>query len=166
MNIITLILNSNLINFIIVAGFLVWVIKKVDLAGIIAKKGAEIAESVKNSEDEKKIKQNHLGEIKVKVSNVREEAGKIVSDGEQIAKSLSDSIGSEADKHAEDLHNKALIAMEHHKQLVTGELTAQVAGAAFYIAEEHIKQAMDDRLHSKYIDEFIENLSEQEIQSL
>ena len=158
LNTLNIILHSNLLNFIIVIIFLVWVIRKVDLAALIAKKQADIAEMIKNADDEKQIKQNHLAVTQNKVSNVKQEMLKIIDDGEQVANNLSDSILDDAEKQAADMHKKAVISVANQKQVVTGEVMAKITDAAFFIAEEHIKQAIDERLHRKYIDEFINNL--------
>ena len=75
---INIILHSNLLNFIIVIIFLIWVIRKANLSELIAKKQAEIAEMIKNAIEEKNIKQNQLLITKTKVSNVKQEALKII----------------------------------------------------------------------------------------
>ena len=155
---INIILHSNLLNFIIVIIFLIWVIRKVNLSDLIAKKQAEIAEMIKNAIEEKNIKQNQLLVTKTKVSNVKQEVLKIIDEGEQVANNLSDSIMEDAEKQAEDMHKKAVMSVNNEKQVVTCEVRAKITGAAFYIAEEDIKQAIDERLHRKYIDEFINDL--------
>jgi len=157
-NAMNIVLHSNLLNFIIVIVFLVWVIRKVDLASLIAKKQTEIAELIKNAVDEKKIKQNQLLVTKTKVSNVKQEMLKIIDEGEQVADNLSDSIMNDAEKQAEDMRKKAVMNLSNEKQVVSGEVKTKITGAAFYIAEKHIKQAIDERLHKKFIDEFINNL--------
>ena len=83
---------------------------------------------------------------------------KIVDEGEQIAGNLSESIISDAKKQAEDMHNKAVISVGNEKQLVSRDVIEKITGAAFFIAEEHIKNSIDDRLHKKYINEFINEL--------
>jgi len=153
-----LILHSNLFNFLIVILFIVWVIKKANLAELIAKKQAEIAELIKNALEEKKIKQNHLLVTKTKVSNVKQEVLNIIDEGEQVANNISESILEDAEKQSEDMHKKAVVSVNNQKQMVSSDVRVKISNAAFYIAEEHIKQAIDERLQKKYIDEFINNL--------
>lgn len=153
-----LILHSNLFNFLIVILFIVWVIKKANLAELIAKKQAEIAELIKNALEEKKIKQNHLLVTKTKVSNVKQEVLNIIDEGEQVANNISESILEDAEKQSEDMHKKAVVSVNNQKQIVSSDVRVKISNAAFYIAEEHIKQAIDERLQKKYIDEFINDL--------
>ena len=155
---INIILHSNLLNFIIVIIFLIWVIRKANLSELIAKKQAEIAEMIKNAIEEKNIKQNQLLTTKTKVANVKQEALKIIDEGEQVANNLSESIIDDAEKQAEDMYKKAVLSVNNEKQMVFSEVRSKITGAAFYIAEERIKQAIDERLHRKYIDEFINDL--------
>lgn len=157
-NAMNIILHSNVLNFVIVVIFIVWVIKKAKISELLAKKQQEIAELIKNAAEEKKIKQNQLLVTKTKVSNVEQEVLKIVDEGEQIAGNLSESIISDAKKQAEDMHNKAVISVGNEKQLVSRDVIEKITGAAFFIAEEHIKNSIDDRLHKKYINEFINDL--------
>ncbi|MEI8388593.1 MAG: hypothetical protein WCG23_01785 [bacterium] len=157
-NAMNIILHSNVLNFVIVVILIVWLIKKAKISELLAKKQQEIAELIKNAAEEKKIKQNQLLVTKTKVSNVEQEVQKIVVEGEQIAGNLSESIISDAQKQAEDMHNKAVISVGNEKQLVSRDVIEKITGAAFFIAEEHIKNSIDDRLHKKYINEFIEDL--------
>lgn len=152
------ILESNLFNFIIVLAVVIWLIKKTDVAGLIAKKRDEIIELIKNAENEKTVKQNNLNNTKIKVQNVSQEVKKISDEGEQVAKNLSENILDDAKKQAEDFQKKAESSVESQKQVVSNEIMTKITGAAFYIAEEHIKQSIDERLHRKYIEEFIDNL--------
>ena len=157
-NAMNIILHSNVLNFVIVVILIVWLIKKAKISELLAKKQQEIAELIKNAAEEKKIKQNQLLVTKTKVSNVEQEVLKIVDEGEQIAGNLSESIISDAKKQAEDMHNKAVISVGNEKQLVSRDVIEKITGAAFFIAEEHIKNSIDDRLHKKYINEFINDL--------
>ena len=154
-NALNLILQSNLFNFIIVLAVVIWLIRKVDVASLIAKKQAEIAESIKNAEDEKKVKQNYLAVTKNKVANADQEVTKIIKEGEHIARNISESISEDAGKQAEELGKKAVISVENQKQVISGEVMTKITSAAFYVAEEHIKQSIDERLHYKFIDDFI-----------
>jgi F0F1-type ATP synthase membrane subunit b/b' len=152
------ILGSNLFNFIIVLAVVIWLIKKANLSAAIVKIKNDIIEIINNIENERAVKRNHLVNIKMKVQNVNQEVQKIINEGEQVAKSLSENIITDANKQAEEVVKKAETSVENQKQVVSNEIMTKVTGAAFYVAEEHIKQAIDDRLHRKYIEEFIDNL--------
>lgn len=154
------ILGSNVINFIIVLIFIAWVIKKANLAALIVKKQNEIIELVKNAEDEKRIKRNHFNDTRIKVANVNQEVTKILSEGEQVSKNLAENIREDANKQSEDMQKKAAASLENDKLVVSSELTSIISGAAFNIAENHIKKAIDERLHKKYIEEFVNSLDE------
>lgn len=158
-NVLNLVLQSNLFNFLIVLVVVIWLIRKADVASLIAKKQAEIAESIKNAEDEKTVKQNYLAVTKNKVADADKEVTKIIDEGEHVARNISESISEEAGKQAEELHKKAVVSVENQKQIISGEVMTKITNAAFYVAEEHIKQSIDKRLHNKFINEFIEEMT-------
>jgi len=163
MNTITLILNSNIINFLLVLGFIYWVVKKVDFLALLQKKSDEVKDVISNSDEQKIDKDNLLSAAKNNVSNLQTEVDNIMSEGKQIADRLADAINTDASQKANDLHNKAIVSIEGESQKASGEIMTQLTKAAFVVAEEHIKQAIDERLHQKFINDFIENLHEQEV---
>jgi len=152
------ILDSNAINFILVIVFIVWIVKKNHLGSLIAKKQAEIADAINNAEAEKKNQLTELSITMGKVSNLNQETQKILDDNKKIAESLKNNILEDANKQSEDINKKAAMTVETQKQQASNEITSKITKAAFLIAEEHIKKAIDDRLHIKYIDEFIDNI--------
>ncbi len=156
--ILDIILFSNVINVVIVIVFFVWLIRKFNLLSFIEKKRDEILETIKNLEEEKKVKQNQLEQTKIKVQNVNQEVNKLIDEGEQVAESISGRITREAVQEAEEMHKKAHAIIETEEKVASNRLMQEVTTAAFVIAEQHIKNAVDSRLHHKYINEFIDNL--------
>jgi hypothetical protein len=82
------ILYSNIINLLIVILFLVWIFRKFNLLSGLAKKRDEILETIKNLDEEKRIKKNNLEQTKTKIKNVNQEIEKIIDEGEHIADSI------------------------------------------------------------------------------
>ncbi len=149
---------SNIINVIIVILFFVWLFRKFNLLSFIGKRKEEILEALKNLEQEKKIKQNYLKETKIKVQNVNREVEKIIDDGEQVAESISERIIKEAEEEAAEIQKKAHALIESERKVASNRVVQEVTTAAFVIAEQHIKEAIDHRLQHKYINEFIDSL--------
>ena len=153
-----LMLDSNVINFIMVLFLVLWLIKKANIHGLIEKKRNEIVELISRAEQIKKTERDKLNETRIKVCNADKEVAKILEEGDQVAESLSDNILTYSNKQAEEMQKKAEIAVENQKQVILDSVATKITDAAFYVAEEHIKQSMNERLHKKYIDEFIDNI--------
>lgn len=152
------ILFSNIINVLFVIVFFIWLFRKFNLLSFIAKKRDEIMETLKNLEEERRIKQNNLEQTKIKVQNVNQEITKILDEGGHVAESVSERIIKEAEEEAADMQKKAHALIETERKVASNQVVQEVSTAAFVIAEKHIREAVDDRLHDKYINEFIENL--------
>jgi len=162
--IIDAILFSNLINVIIVVLFFVWLFRKFNLLSFLAKKRDGILEAIKSVENERKLRKTQLEQTKVKVKNVNQEVIKLVDEGEQVAENISARIIKDAELEASDMQQKALFALENEKKIASGKIIQDVTNAAFVIAEEHIKEAVDEKLHKKYINEFIDNMDSLKVQ--
>jgi len=152
------IMFSNVINVLIVIAFFVWLFRKYHLLSFLQKKRDEILETLHNLEEEKRIKQNQLEQTRTKVKNVNQDMTKIIDEGEHVAKTLSEQVIMDAETEAAEMQQKAHALIETERQKVSNQLINEVTGAAFIIAEQHIKEAIDERLHQKYINEFIDNL--------
>lgn len=158
MNFVNIVYHSNIINFIIVVVFLIWVTGKSETFSIIAKRREDIKQKIKNAEKEKSISEEELETVKKRLSNTDQEVQDIIKDAHQIADSLADRIRKETDTAVKEANNKAERTIEIEKTVASNKVMQNISQAAFFIAEEHIKQAIDERLHRKYIDEFIDNL--------
>ncbi len=158
MNFIDYILYSNVINFIIVIAFLVWLNKVQKFTSIIDQRQEEISAKVLDSEESKMRAEFKLEQTKTQLSNSNEKIDTIVKDGKEVAKSLSSEIIVEAKKDAQELESKTEHVIDTKRTQAVSEIKTKITGAAFEIAREHIKQSLDDRMHQKFIDEFIEGL--------
>lgn len=155
---IELIFFSNIINFIIVIVFFIWLFRKFNIFNFIYKKRDEIVQTIKNYEQERKLKEHQLEVTKNKVKNVEQETEKIIDDGEEIAENLSERIIEEAEKEAANMQKKAHFTIESERKIAENEIMSEVTEAAFAIAEVKINEAIDSRMHQRYIDNFIDNL--------
>lgn len=157
-DIINTILFSNVINLFIVIAFFVWIFRKYNIIGMLAKKREEIAETLKTLNEEKNIKETQLKNTQEKVKNVDFETAKMVENGEQIAENICDRIIDEAEKEASNMQKKAHLTIQSERKLAANEVIQEITSSAFALAEAKISTAIDERLHKKYIDNFIDNL--------
>ncbi len=152
------IMFSNVIDCLIVVAILIWLVKKFNLKSFITKKSDEILETIKNLEQEKKEKKNYLEQTTEKVKNVSQEVAKMVDEGEHVAESISERIIKDAEHEASELMVKTHSLIESERNRASNRVMLKVTNAAFIIAEQHIKEAIDEKLQQKYINEFIENI--------
>ena len=152
------ILHTNVINFLLVAFFLVWIIRKFHIFSVISDRQNEIARKIKLAEEEKLRAEMTLEATKKKIRRSDQEAEKIAKDAQEVAVSLAGRIRKEADIESEDMKIRAKRILEVEKAMASSEVTKNISYAAFAIAEEHVKKSIDDRLQQKYMEEFIDSL--------
>lgn len=149
---------SNIINWFLVVLFVVWLLKKFNVLSHIANIQQRIVDKIKSSEDEKKEKELLLYETTDKVRNTDKEADEIIKEAKDFAKKLSSDIISDAESDVQEHNKKIDNIIDVEKSVAKNELKSEISKAALIIAEEHIKQALDEELHNKFINEFINDL--------
>jgi F-type H+-transporting ATPase subunit b len=150
--------EANVFNLVIVLLFLYWIGKKLNVLSGLDNKLNSIKQRISGAEENRSKTENELETTRKNVEGVGKVVDKIKIDAAEIAESLSKSIISEAQVEAESLEKNSERIIEGEKETAAILLTNNLTKAAFDIAEEHVKQAIDNRLHEKYIDEFIEGL--------
>lgn len=157
-NFIDLIFSSNILNFILVVIFLVWVSKKTKVFSAISETQNLIKRGITNSDEEKNKAESQFQANKKKVKKVNDEVRLIIREANGIASSLADRILGEAEIQSKEMDQRTEKVINVVDKAASHEVARDISRAAFIIAEEHIKQAMDAKLHKKYIDEFINDL--------
>lgn len=152
------ILHTNIINFMLVFILLVWLIRKFNLFSVFSERQNEIARKIKLAEEEKLRAEMDLDATRKKIRKSDQEVDKIVKDAHQVASSLAARIRKEGDIESEEMSKRAQRILEVEKEMASSEVTKNISNAAFTIAEEHIKKSIDERLHQKYMEDFINDI--------
>lgn len=152
------ILNSNVINFLIVVGVLVTILKKVNITKIIEDKQKKIIEDVVASENKLNESLEILEESKKKVSNIDSEKLRILTNSDEVGKIIAVKIKEETVRKEENIKVRTEKIVENDKYRTKKEVTKKITDAAFEVAKQHILHSLDDKKHFQLIDEFIENL--------
>ena len=152
--------TSNIINFILVIAFLAWVFRKYNVLSVISDRQNTISQKISNAEEDKARSETELTAVKEKAEKLDGEVQGIINEANGIAESLSGRIKNEITVGIEEIHKKSQKSLEIEKQVASNEVLKDISRVAFVIAEGHIKQAIDEKLHKKYIDEFIDNLDD------
>ncbi|MFA6989349.1 MAG: hypothetical protein WC197_04705 [Candidatus Gastranaerophilaceae bacterium] len=152
------ILNSNILNSIIVLMFLIWIFKKLNILSAIDKKQKEIDDTITLVEIEKKKSEKELNKVEKEYKNVNNEVIKIKETSKQVANSLVAEIHKETQKEIDDITHKTAKNLEEETCKAYGDVSSYISKAALNLAEDHIKKSIDINLHKKFIYEFIEDL--------
>ena len=152
------ILFSNVINVLIVILFLTWLVRRFNLLAFLVNRRNEILETIHNVKEERRIKENILEKTKLSVKNSDKEVEKIQEEGKEVADSLSRRILRNAELEADDMQKKAQLSIENESRMAKNHIMRTITNSAFAVAEQHIKDTIDEYRHRKYIDDFINKL--------
>lgn len=153
------ILHSNVLNFFLVLIFLVWIIRKTNIFSVIGEKQKVIKDNIFAAESNFDKSESALSEAKTLAISTEGEVTKIVNESRELAETLSSKIREEITVESEEIHKKASKTINTDTSKAKSDISKDVARAAFTVAEEHIKTVIDDNLHKKFINEFMDNLS-------
>ena len=152
------ILHSNIINLLAVAVFLVWLVKKFNLIGIIDNKIEQIKSFVKNAEQEREQAIAELKEVKNRVKNISEEKLEITKEAQKTADMYKEKIEAETVQSLQEIEKNTEKFFDAEQKSLKESIGREVAQDALEIAKEHIKHAINDDMQKKYINDFIDSL--------
>ncbi len=138
-------------------------LKKYNVLSAITKKQEDIKKAILKSEETKRTQEKKLVQIQEIAARTDEEKEKIIKEGERIAQSLSAKITSDSEKEEIEIKQKAENDVKSHKDATITKLKEATSEAAFLLAQEHVKQALDKKMHKQMIDEFIDNLEDMKV---
>ena len=152
------ILHSNIINLLAVVVFLVWIVKKFNLVGVIDNRIEEIKSFIQNAEQSKEQAILELKEVKKKVKNIPQEKREITEEAYKTADMYKEKIDSETVQSLQEIEKNTEKFLDAEQKSLKESISREVAKDAVSIAEEHIKQAINDDMQKKYINDFIDSL--------
>lgn len=163
MDYIAYIFHSNIINIIFVAWFVIWLIKKANVKGIIEDKKTDIQKILLASDEEKNMAEEELQDAKKHVKNLDKEVRSVLLEAKNSAEAMYEKIKTDTKKRADEINSSLERMVEAEKKSASEELSNNLAEAAFDIAETHIKKSLNADMHNKHINEFIDSLDEKKV---
>ena len=161
------ILRTNLFNFIIFAGIIIFLIKKLDVKGSLEKGVEAVKESVEASEAAKKDSEEKLLTIDDKVSNIKNEIEEIISKSVENANTVGKQIIADANKTADNISENSKKLVENKTELLKNDILKRVSLASVEVAKNHIINELNNNydLHLKLIDESVDAIKNAEVKN-
>jgi len=117
---------------------------------------AEIQDAAKAKEEANAIK----SEYEENMRQAREKASEILTEAQKSADLQSEQILNEAARQASAIKEKAEKDIAQEKRKAVNEIKDEIGGMAVEIAGKVIEREIDEKDHSKLIDDFIANVGE------
>ncbi len=163
MSFVAYILHSNIINMIFVFCFLIWILKKANILGVLKSVQEKIKDSILKAEEEKATAQKNLQHAKENAKATEEQVGKILTDAKNSAESIYEKIENDAKQKVEEIEKNLNRMIKVEEKSAKEEIVTHLSKEAYELATNKIKDALSDELHHKYINNFIDSLDEKKV---
>ena len=152
--------RTNLFNFVIFAGLIAFLIKKLDVRSKMETAVEDVKETIEKSETAKAESEQKLGSIEESMKNISEEIDVILNQSEENAKIVGEKILEDADKSVSVIKENALKTIENSRVVLKNDIIRRAALASIEVAKEHISEELQQNpdLHNKLIDESIDEI--------
>ncbi|MDD3150487.1 MAG: hypothetical protein PHV68_06600 [Candidatus Gastranaerophilales bacterium] len=157
------IFHSNIINFLIVLAFIIWLVKKFNIIGQIDKKRVQIENEILSSKEKQKQSEVILEQSQKNVEDIGIKTDEILKNSKELVSNLVEKVHNETETQVKSIENRTSLNIETEKKRANEDVSKIVSKAAFIVASEHITKAIDDEMHEKFIDNFIENIENMKV---
>jgi F-type H+-transporting ATPase subunit b len=151
------ILESNLINIVIILGLLIVLGRNV-IGDILAKRRQEIEQQLRDAEKRKQEALEQLSDQQQKLAQAQQEAERIKQQAETNANKLREEILAQAEKDVEKLRATAERDLEAERDRAIQELRQYITQQALSRVEAELPQRLGSGQHTQLIDRSIQLL--------
>ena len=150
LDIVKILLESNLFNFLVVTALILYFLPKVHKIFVLEKRD-EINSKSAQYEDLKQKHEEKLHELEEKVRSLKTEADTIVKDAEKAAISVRKQIIDSAHKEIEQMKELAFKDIEAHKKRAHEQVKEQFVAKAAQTIEDKFLAKIQDGEDTKHI---------------
>ncbi len=156
----TNILHSNVINFLIMIGFIALIIRRLDVKSIIDNNHKKIVEKINKSNDDVKVALTKYEKAKKSLENVHIETDMIVKNAQKTLENIEEKTQDELEEIKDHLEKTLIKDIDREVQNTYNDVTSSISKASIALSYENIKQTLSQnpQLHQKYIDECINSI--------
>lgn len=154
------ILESNLINFLIVLSILVFIGVKLNVKAKIGDLQKTIVSYVEKSSLEKENAHKALNEIQEKINHLEDDIADIEKNAERNIKSIERRISKEIVEKKQDIDNNATRIINLENKNFKSKLSDVLSDASINLVKKNVIEqlANNKSLHDRYINEAIEGI--------
>lgn len=152
------ILETNLINLVIVIGILIYFGSKF-LGNTLSSRRAAIEEAIRDAERRKSEAAAALAEQQQKLAQAQETAQQILANAETSAKRAKEEILAQAKLDVERMRSNAAQDLSSQQERVLRELRQQIVAMAMERAENNVQHLLNDDTQRQLVDASIARLA-------
>jgi F-type H+-transporting ATPase subunit b len=154
------IVQSNILNVIVAAVFLAWVIRKINVGRVLDERRQRISEELATSETRRQVAQAELDALEKRAASLHEEVAAIIRDAEQTARQVADAILTSAEGDAAAIRANAQKRQLLDEKNAARSLEARLMREALHGAQQFLETTLSDEDKRQSVEAFIEALPE------
>ena len=152
--------TTNAVNFVIMIGILAFIVVKMNLKSGLDKSITNIADNIKNSDDEKVNAQKTLQTSQKNYENLPKEIESIKNETKIKIEALKNDIDLSTQKTIQSIENNTQKIISAEDKNLSNELLQNAFKSAIETAKQNITDTLknNQKLHLKFIDDSLEEL--------
>ena len=152
--------RTNLFNFAIFAGIIVYIAVKLNVNNMLETSVKSVVSLIKSSEQKKSDSEENLNKVKKDMEQIDSYVEKIYTDSQRNSNMVGEKIMSDAHNESETIKNNTIRTINNKQMFVKSDLIKRVSEASIETAREHIisELSSNKELHEKLIYESIDAL--------
>lgn len=150
--------RTNLFNFIIFAGIIVFLVCKLNVKSKLETAVEEVDNSIKESEETKVESEKNLNNIEESMNHLSEEVDLILKQSEDNAKAVGEKIADDTEKSLVVLKENTQKVIENNSNILKNDIIRRASLASVEVARAHIIEELKQNpdLHDRLIDESVD----------
>ena len=152
--------RTNLFNFAIFLGIIIWLCKHIDVAGKLEAAKNDVANNIEDSKTAKAESEKDLKKIEDSFAHVADEISDILKKSEENAQLVGDKILEDAQKNVSNIKDNTQKSVENKSQLIKNDILTRASEASIEVAKNHKVNELrsNPSLHDKLINDSINAL--------
>jgi F-type H+-transporting ATPase subunit b len=151
------IFENNVINWLLLVGFLCWVGAKV-LPGVLKNREDAISNTLASALSAREESLKLLARQKEAVANAEKEAAEILSEAKQAASEMKANMEAQTQKDMDEMLTKFQAAVEGERQMLVNEMRHATVKAAVKLAEAQLRTQTTSEVKAQLLNQFMEQL--------
>lgn len=149
--------KSNVINWLILVGFLFYGINKL-VPPMLAKRESSIKDEINVAVKMKAESDAFFLEQKQNLENAQRESENIVDEAKALANTMKAEIKSQTSREVADLQRKLESAIANERQMIVTEVRTAAVEAAVKLSRDYLEKNVDDADNKRLLSHFVEGL--------
>ena len=149
--------RTNLFNFVIFAGIIIYLVCKLNVKTKLENAVTEVDNSIKESEKTKVESEKKLSSIEESMNHLSDEVDLILKQSENNAKLVGEKIAADTEKSLVVLKENTQKVIDNNRNILKNDIIRRASLASIEVAKAHIMEELkqNPNLHERLIDESV-----------